>query len=40
VSERLGHKDVLTTMRIYQHVSVDMQRAAADALDDRLFGVN
>jgi integrase len=38
VSERLGHKDVLTTMRIYQHVSVDMQRAAADAMDERLFG--
>lgn len=39
VSERLGHKDVLTTMRIYQHVDVSLQRAASDALDDRLFGV-
>ncbi len=38
VSERLGHKDVLTTMRIYQHVSIELQRSAADALDDRLFG--
>jgi len=38
VSERLGHKDPLTTMRIYQHVDVSLQRSAADALDERLFG--
>jgi integrase len=38
VSERLGHKDILTTMRIYQHISVDLQRSASDAMDERLFG--
>lgn len=38
VSERLGHKDPAFTARVYQHVSVDLQQAAADALDERLFG--
>lgn len=37
VSERLGHASVAMTLDIYQHVSPDMQRAAADALADRLF---
>ncbi len=30
VSERLGHTDVMTTMRVYQHVLPGMQAAAAD----------
>jgi integrase len=30
VSERLGHTDVMTTMRVYQHVMPGMQAAAAD----------
>jgi integrase len=38
VSERLGHRDPLTTIRIYQHISVDLQRSASDAMDERLFG--
>jgi integrase len=38
VSERLGHKDPLTTQRIYLHVDVSLQRSAADAMDERLFG--
>jgi integrase len=38
VSERLGHKDPLTTQRIYLHVDVTLQRSAADAMDERLFG--
>ena len=38
VSERLGHKDPSFTARVYQHVSVQLQQDAADALDERLFG--
>jgi integrase len=38
VSERLGHKDILTTMRIYMHVDISLQRSASDAMDERLFG--
>jgi integrase len=38
VSERLGHRDPLFTMRIYMHVDANLQRAASDAMDDRLFG--
>lgn len=38
VSERLGHVSITTTLDRYSHVSVDLQRAAAEALDDRLFG--
>lgn len=38
VSERLGHKDPAFTMRIYQHLTPDLQRSAADALDSSIFG--
>jgi integrase len=38
VSERLGHKDPAFTARVYQHVDTELQQAAADALDARLFG--
>ena len=38
VAERLGHKDPGFTTRVYQHISTAMQDAAADALDERLFG--
>jgi integrase len=40
VSERLGHKDPLTTQRIYLHVDVTLQRSAADAMDERIFGLS
>ena len=32
VSQRLGHADVAVTMRVYQHVTAQDDRAAADAL--------
>ena len=35
-SEMLGHSDVSTTLRVYQHVLPDMQDTAAEAMD-RLF---
>lgn len=38
VSERLGHRNIQTTLDRYSHVSLDLQKAAADALDRRLFG--
>jgi integrase len=38
VSERLGHKDVETTMNIYQHVLPDMQENAAEKIGSILFG--
>lgn len=38
VSERLGHTKIQTTLDRYSHVSVDLQRAAAEAMDARLFG--
>jgi integrase len=38
VSERLGHRDPLFTMRIYMHVDANLQRSASDAMDERLFG--
>lgn len=34
VSQRLGHADVAVTMRVYQHVTAQDDRAAADALGD------
>ncbi|MGH7548539.1 MAG: site-specific integrase, partial [Gemmatimonadales bacterium] len=37
VSERLGHKDVTTTMNVYQHVQPTMQEAAVDKLE-AMFG--
>jgi integrase len=36
VAERLGHRNVAITLDTYSHVSADLQRAAADALDARL----
>ena len=38
VSERLGHKDVLTTLRQYSHVLPSMQDKAAHSIEDILFG--
>ncbi len=34
VQERLGHSDVSMTLNRYSHVSMDMQRGAADRMDD------
>ncbi len=34
VQERLGHSTISVTMDIYSHVLPDMQREAADRLDD------
>ena len=36
VSQRLGHADVAVTMRVYQHVTAQDDRAAADAAADAL----
>jgi len=36
VSQRLGHADVAVTMRVYQHVTEQDDRAAADALGSAL----
>jgi len=38
VSQRIGHADVAVTMRIYQHVTAQDDRAAADALGQVLGG--
>jgi integrase len=38
VADRLGHSRVEFTLNRYSHVSIDLQRAAAEALDRRLFG--
>ena len=38
VQERLGHSDVTTTLNIYTHVTPVMDRAAADTLDNLIFG--
>src|SRR5579872_2688378 len=37
VSERLGHSTAKMTLDVYQHVSADMQRQAADAMEELLF---
>lgn len=34
VQERLGHADISMTLNRYSHVTPDMQRLAADALDE------
>ena len=39
VAQRLGHADVAVTMRVYQHVTAQDDRAAADALGQALGGV-
>lgn len=36
VSERLGHKDVTTTLKIYSHVLPSMQKGAAEKMDTLL----
>lgn len=38
VQERLGHADIAMTMNLYSHVTADMQRQAADALDAAIGG--
>jgi integrase len=38
VQERLGHADVSMTLNRYSHVTMDMQRAAADRLDSLVRG--
>ncbi len=40
VSDRLGHSSTQMTIDRYQHVSEDLQRAAAEALELSLFGDN
>jgi integrase len=36
VQERLGHANISMTMDLYSHVSMDLQRASADRLDEAL----
>ncbi|MBA4550022.1 site-specific integrase [Thermoactinomyces intermedius] len=38
VSERLGHSTITITMDLYSHVLPNMQKEAAQKLDDHLFG--
>ena len=38
VSERLGHSNIAITMDTYSHVLPDLQEAAAEAIDDQLYG--
>lgn len=38
VQERLGHSDVSMTLNRYSHVTMDMQRQAADVLDAAMSG--
>jgi len=38
VTQRLGHADVAVTMRVYQHVTAQDDRSAADALGRALGG--
>lgn len=38
VSQRLGHRSVSVTLDIYSHVSSNLQRTAAELLNQRLFG--
>lgn len=38
VSRRLGHRSIQTTLDIYSHISEDLARSAAEALDEALFG--
>ena len=40
VQERLGHADISMTLNLYSHVTPDMQRAAADTIDDALSSVS
>jgi integrase len=36
VQERLGHANIAMTLDLYSHVTADMQRHAADALESVL----
>jgi integrase len=36
VQERLGHTDIAMTLNLYSHVTPDMQRQAADAMEAEL----
>jgi integrase len=38
VSERLGHASITLTLDTYSHVLPDMQKAAAEKLENLLFG--
>ena len=38
VQERLGQANIAMTLDLYSHVTVDMQRQAADALEDAIEG--
>ena len=38
VSERLGHSNIAITMDTYSHVLPGLQEAAAEAIDDQLYG--
>jgi integrase len=38
VSERLGHASINLTMDTYSHVLPDMQKKAAEKMEDMLFG--
>lgn len=38
ISERLGHSSITITMDLYSHVMPNMQKEAAQKLDDFLFG--
>ncbi|MEO8287123.1 MAG: tyrosine-type recombinase/integrase [Chloroflexota bacterium] len=40
VQERLGHSNISMTLDRYSHVTMDMQRNAADQLDDLIGGVS
>ena len=37
VSERLGHKDILTTLQLYSHVLPSLQEEASHSIEDLLF---
>jgi integrase len=36
VQERLGHASIAMTLDLYSHVTADMQRQAADALEAKI----
>ena len=41
IQERLGHKDIGTTLNIYSHVNINMQKKATDSINDILnFGMS
>ena len=40
VQVRLGHSDVSMTLNRYSHVTMDMQRQTADALDAAMGGTS